>query len=105
MLKKEKGYRDSMAISELSANSRKVNITAKVTQKKEPREVNTRFGHTKVTEAVIEDESGTITLVLWGEDGDKINEGDEIKVENGYISEWQGNLQLNIGKFGKLTVL
>jgi ssDNA-binding replication factor A large subunit len=94
-----------MKISELTSMSRKVNITAKVIEKKEPREVTTRFGKTIVTEAVVEDESGEIALVLWGEDGNKVNEGDEIKVENGYVTEWNGLLQLNIGKYGKLSVL
>jgi replication factor A1 len=31
--------------------------------------------------------------------------GDKIKIENGYITSFKGELQLNIGKYGKLTVL
>jgi len=94
-----------MKISELTSTSRKVNIEGKVTEKKEPREVNTRMGRTTVTEAIVEDDSGTVVLILWGEDSNKVSEGDNIKVENGYITEWSGTLQLNIGKFGKLSVV
>ena len=94
-----------MDIKELSATSSKVDVEATVTQKGESREVNTRYGRTKVTECTVEDESGSIVLVLWGDDADKINEGDKIKIENGYVKEWNSVLQLNVGKYGKMTVL
>jgi replication factor A1 len=94
-----------MKISELNFNSRKVSITAKAIEKREPREVNTRNGRTTVTNAVLEDETGTIILVLWGDESNKVNEGDTVKIDNGYITEWSGQLQLNVGKFGKMTVL
>jgi len=92
-------------ISELAADSRKVEIQGKIVQKEESREVSTKFGRKKVCNAVIEDESGSIMLVLWEADVDKINEGDTVKVENGYVNEWKGTLQLNIGQYGKLTVV
>lgn len=94
-----------MQIAELSNGSSKVNITAKVVEKGKTREVNTRFGQNQVSEATIEDASGSIILVLWGDEILKINEGDSIKIENGYVKEWNGTLQLSVGKFGKLTVL
>lgn len=94
-----------MKISEISAGSKKVNIEASVTSMDEPREINTRFGQTKVANATIEDESGSMKLVLWGDETEKCKEGDKIKIENGYIKEWNGELQLSVGKFGKLTVL
>ncbi len=94
-----------MKISDLKEGSSKVDLEAKVTEKEETREVTTRFGRTKVANAVIEDESGSIVLVLWGEQADNIKQGDQIKVENGFVKEWNNSLQLSIGKFGKLTVL
>ena len=94
-----------MKIIDLKEGSSKVDLEAKVTEKEEIREVTTRFGKTKVANAVIEDESGSIVLVLWGEQADNIKQGDSIKVENGFVKEWNNSLQLSIGKFGKLTVL
>lgn len=94
-----------MQIAELRSGSSKVDITAKVVEKGKTREVNTRFGRNQVAEATIEDASGSIMLVLWGDEILKINEGDNIKIENGYVKEWNGTLQLSIGKFGKLTIL
>ena len=97
--------RGIMKISEIDASSRKVDIEAVVTEKEEPRDITTRRGATKICNAKIEDESGSIKLVLWGEETDKIKQGDKIKIENGYVKEWNGELQLSVGMYGKLTVL
>ncbi len=94
-----------MKIAELKNGTGKVNLTAKVVEKEETREVNTKFGKTTVANATIEDDSGTIILVLWGEETQKINQGDTVKIENGFVKEWNGSLQLSAGKFGKLSVL
>ena len=95
----------NMQIAELKNGSSRVNITGKVVEKGKSRQVNTRFGSNEVADAIIEDASGTITLVLWGEEIMKINEGDNVKIENGYVKEWNGTLQLSVGRFGKITVL
>ena len=94
-----------MKVSDINNNSVKVNLEAKVAQKGESREVNTRMGPTRIAEATIEDDTGSITLVLWGDQIDSIKEGQKIKIENGYVKEWNGAFQINIGKFGKLEVV
>ena len=94
-----------MKINELNADSRKVDVTGSIASKEEPREINTRYGKTMISNAVLEDDSGSITLVLWGDECSKVNEKDKIKIENGYVKEWNGNLQLSVGKYGKMTVL
>jgi replication factor A1 len=94
-----------MKISELKFGTSRVSIRAKVIEIEELRDVNTKRGPTKVCNAKIEDQSGSITLVLWGDDINKIKKGDEIKVENGFVGEWQGSLQLSAGKYGKIEVV
>jgi replication factor A1 len=83
-----------------------VSIEAKVTEKSETREVMSRFKDEtyKVSTAIIADETGTIKLTLWNEQIDQVNVDNIIKVDNGYVSSFRGEIQLNIGKFGKLTV-
>lgn len=93
-----------MKISELKAGTGKVNIEAKVIEKKEPREVNTMYGRKFVCEAVLEDDSGQVTLVLWGDEVSKVEVGNNVKIENGFVKEWNNQLQLSAGKFGKITV-
>ncbi len=92
-------------ISDLKGDSKNVSVVAKVVEKREPREVNTRFGKKHVADVVIEDETGNIVLTLWEDEISKVKEGDTIKIENGYVTTWDGTMQLNVGKFGKIKVL
>lgn len=55
--------------------------------------------------AKIKDDSGEITLTLWNDEIEKVNVGNKIKIFNGYVNEWQGILQLTVGKFGKLEII
>jgi replication factor A1 len=83
-----------------------VTVEAKVTEKSEAREVLSRFKDEayKVTTAIIADETGTIKLTLWNEQINQVNVDNTVKVENGYVTSFKGEIQLNIGKYGKLTV-
>jgi replication factor A1 len=44
-------------------------------------------------------------LSLWGDDINKIQAGDQVSVENGYINTFKGENSISVGKFGKLTKL
>lgn len=93
-----------MKISELKPGVDKVTIElAEVTAIEEPRDVLTRFGRkARVANATIKDETGEITLSLWGEDIDRIAIGDKIRIENGWVSEFRGSPQISAGKYGKI---
>ena len=85
---------------------RNVTVEGKVMEKSDAREVVSRFKDEtyKVASAMIGDETGTIKMTLWNEQIDKVNVDNVVKVENGYVSSFRGEIQLNVGKFGKLTV-
>ena len=46
-------------------------------------------------------ETGDIKLSLWNDDTARVKAGDKVKITNGYVSEWQGELQLTTGKATK----
>ena len=95
-----------MKISELKAGATNVSIEAVVATKQEPREVVTKYGkRLNVANVTLKDDSGSISMSLWGKDAESINEGDTIKVTNGYVSEFRGSPQLSAGKFGKIEVV
>jgi replication factor A1 len=95
-----------MKIVELKPGMRRVEITAKVIEKSDPREVTTRFGDTsRVATAVVQDDSGTIKLSLWNETIDQVNVNDTVKIENGYVTAFRGETQLNVGRYGRLSVV
>ena len=93
-----------MNISELKTGMRNVSVTGKVDSVGESRTVNLKSGGTNtVADAIISDESGTIKLSLWGEDINKIQAGDRVSIENGYINTFKGENSISVGKFGKMT--
>lgn len=85
---------------------KRVSIEAKVTEMSDPREVTSRFKDQtyRVANATIADETGTIKLTLWNDQIDQVKVDDVVKVENGYITSFRGEIQLNVGKYGTLTV-
>jgi replication factor A1 len=86
---------------------KRVNVEAQVTEKGNPREVMSRYKDETYTvaDAVVADETGSIKLTLWNEQIDQVNVNDKIRIENGYVTSFKGEIQLNVGRYGKLTVL
>ncbi len=94
-----------MKISELKPGMRRVDITAKVLELSESRDVTTRAGEaSRVATAVVTDDSGTVKLTLWNEQIDQVGVNDTVMIENGYVTSFRGETQLNVGRYGKLTV-
>ncbi len=96
-----------LKIKELREGMRKVDIEGKVVEIGQPREVRSRYGEQtfRVADAVISDETGTVKLTLWNEQIGQVKVNDSVRIENGYTGSFRGELQLNVGKYGKLTVL
>jgi len=72
----------------------------------EPRTVNLRTGgQAQVADAVLKDDTGQIKLTLWDAQIKMVKPGSKVKIENGYISSFRGENSLNVGKYGKLSVI
>jgi replication factor A1 len=97
----------NVKIAELRDGLRRIDVEAQIIEVSEPREVSSKFtGETyKVAEATIKDDSGTIKLVLWNEQIGQVKVNDTVKIENGYIKSFRGEIQLNVGRYGKLTIV
>jgi len=95
-----------LKIKELRNGMKRVNVVAKVIEKSDPREVISRYKDEvyRVANAVISDGTGTIKLTLWNDQIDQVNVNDTVKIENGYITAFRGEIQLNVGRYGKLSV-
>ncbi len=94
-----------MKIGELRPGMRAVSIIAKVLEISEARNVTTRRGEqSRVSTAVVSDDSGTVKLNLWNEQIDQVKVENTINIENGYVDSFRGETQLNVGRYGKLTV-
>ncbi|MFW9922533.1 MAG: hypothetical protein ACFFDW_04495 [Candidatus Thorarchaeota archaeon] len=80
-----------------------INIIVRVIAKSEPRSVNTKYGKSRVCDFKVGDETGTITLSLWGTKINEANFGDLLEIKEGYTNVWQGNPQLSLGRNGTMT--
>ena len=94
-----------MAIVDLKPRQGNVDLVVEVIEKEDAREFN-KFGKTgKVCNAVVQDETGKVKLTLWNDDCDKVNIGDKVHIINGWVGEYQGEMQLTTGKFGKMEIV
>ena len=94
-----------MKLSELKPRMGKVDVEVDVKAIEEPRTFN-KFGKDgRVCNATISDGESEMKLTLWNEEIDQVKVGSKLKITNGYVSEFQGTMQLTAGKFGKLEII
>ncbi len=94
-----------MDVKDIKAGAAKGEVTLEIVSVDEPREFE-KYGRSgRVANAKGKDATGEITLTLWNEDVEKIKAGNKVKITDGWAAEWQGNLQLSAGKFGKIEVI
>ena len=83
-----------------------INIEGTIEDKGEPRTVNTKYGETQVCDAYISDGTERMKLSLWGEDIEKISNGDRVSIQGGYTTTFRNEVQLNVPKNkGSLKVI
>ncbi len=95
-----------MKISDIKVGMNNVTIQAKVIDKSEPRNVQTRYGPKAVADAILEDDSGQISMSLWENDINTVSVGDVLSVTGAYTTQFKDKLQLNVPrKTGKIETV
>ena len=92
-------------IKDLQARQGNIELTADVVSVTEARSISKPGFSGRVANAVLKDETGEVKLSLWNDQIEQVLPGAKVKITKGYVSEWQGELQLSTGKFGTLEVL
>lgn len=91
-------------IATLRANSN-ATIDATITAVSAVRDVTTSRGPSQVADATLKDDTGEITLTLWGEDAKRYTVGQRIRITDGWVKDYRGKLQISMGRSGRITVL
>lgn len=92
-----------MKIIELKLRQGGVDLEGVEITEKSPVREFAKFGKAgKVCNVTIKDDSGNVQLTLWDEDVDKYEVGDKLSLNDCYVGEWQGELQVTTGKKGKI---
>jgi ssDNA-binding replication factor A large subunit len=95
-----------MKIKELKPATGFEEIIVEVVTKGEPRAFASASGQGTVCNAAVKDEDGEeVSLTLWNDDYKKVNDGDKVKITNGWVSEYKGRIQISAGKKGTLEVI
>ncbi len=81
------------------------NIEATITAISPVRDVTTSRGASKVADATLQDDSGTITLTLWGDDSARFSVGQKIKIADGWVKDFRGKLQVSTGRSGTISIV
>jgi replication factor A1 len=91
-------------IASLRANSN-ATIDATITAISAVRDVTTSRGASQVADATLQDETGTITLTLWGEDTKKYTVGQKVHISDGWVKDFRGKLQISMGRSGTIKIV
>jgi replication factor A1 len=93
-------------IGELTQQMGSVDLSVQVLAKSTPREVKRSTGDSvKVSSLLIADETGIVSLSLWDDKADLVNEltvGDSIQARGVSVSERLGELRLEVGRSGEV---
>ncbi len=92
-------------IGDLRAGMKEVAVAGRVREVPPKRLVNTKYGfEVYVSNILLSDGTGVVRLSLWNEQIDGVTVGDTVSVENASASMFQGQLQLRLGKGGKMSI-
>ena len=91
-------------IAALRPNS-EASLEATVASVGPTREVDTSRGPAEVADAMLQDATGTVKLVLWGPQIAKVQAGQRVKLAGAWVKEYRGRLQLSLGRNASMAVL
>lgn len=95
-----------MNVSELKPNTAIDSIELEITSKGETKTWANARGAGKLCNCAGKDSTGKeISVTLWNEQIDQVNEGNKIKITNGWCAEFRGDKQISTGKKGALEIL
>ncbi len=94
-----------LKISQIKSGMENIEVEGEIISITSPRQVYTKYGPAKVATAILRDETGSIRLVLWRGQIDRVRRGDYIRITDAYTREFRGNLELYISRSGKIIVI
>ncbi|MHA1903076.1 MAG: hypothetical protein ACXADL_00750 [Candidatus Thorarchaeota archaeon] len=91
-----------MKLSDVEIGKNVSDLLVRVISVAPPRIIKTKSGRkTQLREVLVADETGTSILSLWGfGEAEGLSAGKIIKIQDGWAKEWQGKIQLSLGRSG-----
>ena len=93
-----------VSVIDLRPNLLHVDITVRILNLSEPISVTVRNGAVRqLVTGTVGDSTGTTGLKLWDKDTRSLNAGDTVRIKNGFVTSFEGELKLNVAKYGDIT--
>jgi replication factor A1 len=80
-------------------------IELEIEDMSDERNVRGRFGNSRVCDATGTDETGSVKITLWNNEIDMVKKGSKVRITNGWAKEWNSEMQLSAGRYGKLEIV
>jgi len=91
-------------IRDLKPGMDHVNMKIRVSNVSESKQIVTGADvEHEIVELEVQDETGSITLVLWDDKIIPIKVGDTLQISNGFVTSFKGVWRINIGKYGDVA--
>jgi ssDNA-binding replication factor A large subunit len=92
-------------VAQLKPEMKRFSITFKVVSVGVPRKITSRSDSRQllISELVVGDHTGIISLVLWNDDVDSLTLGSSYSLEGGYVSIYNDCMQLGKGREAEIT--
>jgi hypothetical protein len=104
--KLQMSYATTQQIANLKYGMKGIDVTATILEVPPPTRVFTRLGsEAYVSNARIADASGSVRLTLWNNHIKTVQVGDEVDIKNCYVSRFQGQLQVRLGRHSTLSII
>lgn len=87
-------------VSKIDPGSKGVNLIVKVVSKTE---IEDPKSGGKLTEAVVGDSTGVVTLRLFSEEIESVADGATVEIRNAVVRVVKGHIRLQVGKWGKIS--
>lgn len=91
-----------MALISSLTPGKPANLTATIISQNAVRNVVTSRGPAEVCDYMIRDESGIVKLTLWNADIQRFKVGMKVVIEDGWVSEFRGRLNVSLGRNGSI---
>jgi hypothetical protein len=93
-------------VNELTAGMKGVDVKATIVEVPPSKSVYSKWGEPcSVSNVKLNDDTGSIRLCLWNDHINAVHVGDSIEVKNGYVYNFNGELQLRLRKHSTLSII
>ncbi|MFC1505464.1 DNA-binding protein [Thermoproteota archaeon] len=92
-------------IKNIKKGMRDLTVEGVISNRNQPRYVQTRYGAAAVVTAILSDDTGSISLNLWRDQIEKAKDGSTVRITKAFTKDYGESLELSFGKDGEIQII